>query len=209
MVTPSATCQANFESGVAIILRLWDDLTFAVENNLGGGDSADKRDWLGGAVVELFPAITSVDDDDDEGDAGDAATGGDLVADVEARLLQVLDDEFDTIVDDGSAYDVATQVAGLYLECRRGVFRELEDLRRRWDVRKDKKVSAAFREGEAQDQETDWESGDEDDEDDEDDSGSGGEGDVEMQDAPPRQKNPPPPPEVDEDGFTKVTRKRK
>ncbi len=37
------TCQTNFERGIALSLHLWSDLAFAVENNLGGGDSSSKR----------------------------------------------------------------------------------------------------------------------------------------------------------------------
>ena len=53
----TATCQANFEQGVAFALHLWPALTLSVQNNWGGADSADKRDWFAGAVVDLFPDL--------------------------------------------------------------------------------------------------------------------------------------------------------
>ncbi|KAJ4293751.1 rRNA accumulation- protein [Collariella sp. IMI 366227] len=90
-----ATCQTNFEQSVAITLHLWPALTLAVQNNWGGPDSSDKRDWFAGAIVDLFP---------DE--------------DVEAVLLQVMLDEFEVNVDDDSAFEVAEQVVRLRGEGR-------------------------------------------------------------------------------------------
>jgi len=125
--------------------------------------------------------------------------------DAEARLLQIMDDEFDTIVDDGSAFEVAEQAVRLWRECGRGVFREVEALARRWEAVRGQKVSALFKQGEAVDQETDGSSGDDEEEEDDDDD------DVEMGDAPPALVAAPKerrPPEVDDDGFTKVTKKK-
>ena len=125
--------------------------------------------------------------------------------DVEARLLQIMDDEFDTIVDDGSAYEVAEQTVRVYRECARGVFRDVDALARRWEAVRGQKVSRLFKQGEPVDQETDGSSEDDDEDEDED-------NDVDMGDAPPALVAVPkerPPPEVDDDGFTKVTKKKR
>lgn len=125
--------------------------------------------------------------------------------DVETVLLQVMVDEFEVNVDDDSGTEVAEQIMRARTQCAVGQFDEYETLQERFANRKGKKVDQMFKKAEDADQDTDWES--DDDEDDED--GAGG-ADVDMEDAPalapvPKEK---PAPEVDEDGFTKVTRKR-
>ncbi|ODV90694.1 hypothetical protein CANCADRAFT_31570 [Tortispora caseinolytica NRRL Y-17796] len=89
--------QARFELGVAMALREWDVLTTAVVNQWGGSESADKRDWMAGAVVDLFFESSEID--------------AELV---EARLLQVMEDEFDVVVEDESAYEVSKLIMDMY-----------------------------------------------------------------------------------------------
>ncbi|OTA62269.1 hypothetical protein K449DRAFT_422428 [Hypoxylon sp. EC38] len=195
--TPEAR-QLQFEQGVAISLHLWLSLTVAVQNNLGGPASEDKRDWFAGAIVDMFPSFVDLakprkpsqkipQDPDAE--------------DVEATLLQVMWDEFETNVDDESEIEVAERIMKARAMCAAGDFAFVEDLRRRWLDAKGKTVKV--QEVDGGDQETDWES--------EDDEESEEEDDVDMDDAPalvaaPKER---PPPEVDEDGFTKVTRKKR
>jgi pre-rRNA-processing protein TSR2 len=125
--------------------------------------------------------------------------------DVEARLLQVMLDEFGVNVDDDSAYEVAEQVVRLRGECLRGRLDGVEALRQRWASRGSSRV--VFKQGEDEDGETDWDTDDDDGEEEEDEEGEE-DGDVEMGEAPaPRREKAEP--EVDEDGFTKVTRKKR
>ncbi|KAG7286129.1 hypothetical protein NEMBOFW57_008432 [Staphylotrichum longicolle] len=221
-----ATCQSTFEQGVALALNLWPALTLAVQNNWGGPDSADKRDWFAGAVVELFPDVSQLTpaqlqqrtsqpaqqqqqtqqqpQSQSQQNGTSAATEEPDQEDVEAVLLQVMLDEFEVNVDDDSAYEVAEQVVRLRGDCVRGRFDEVEALRRRWESKRGNKV--VFKKAEDQDdEETDWDTDEDGDEDDDD--------DVEMGEAPalvaqqPRREREEP--EVDEDGFTKVTRKKR
>ncbi|KAK3381345.1 Pre-rRNA-processing protein TSR2-domain-containing protein [Podospora didyma] len=199
--TPSpATCQSNFEQGVAIALNLWPALTLAVQNHWGGPDSADKRDWFAGAIVELFSDLSKLPALPTPAQLQESDSEPEQV-DVETVLLQVMLDEFEVNVDDESAFEVAEQVMRVRNECLRGKFDEVEALRRRWGGGDKKKV--VFREVESQDDDadTDWDT---------DDSGSDDDEDVEMSDAPaaPPPKERKASPEVDEDGFTKVSRKK-
>ncbi|KAI1410747.1 Pre-rRNA-processing protein TSR2-domain-containing protein [Hypoxylon sp. FL1857] len=192
------TRQLQFEQGVAISLHLWLSLTVAVQNNLGGPASDDKRDWFAGAIVDMFPSF--VDLAKPQKPSQKTPQDPD-VEDVEATLLQVMWDEFETNVDDESEIEVAERIMKARAMCAAGDFAFVEDLRRRWLDTKGKTVKV--QEVDGGDQETDWES-DDDDESEEDE-------DVNMDDAPalvaaPKEK---PAPEVDEDGFTKVTRKKR
>ncbi|KAI6083610.1 pre-rRNA-processing protein TSR2 [Hypoxylon rubiginosum] len=194
------TRQEQFEQGVAISLHLWLSLTVAVQSSLGGPSSEDKRDWFAGAVVDMFPSFVdlakprkpSQKDLPQEPEADD----------VEATLLQVMWDEFETNVDDDSEVEVAERIMKARAQCAAGSFEFVEDLRRRWLATKGKTVQVEV--ADTGDQETDWES-------DDDDEGSEEDEDVQMDEAPalvaaPKER---PPPEVDEDGFTKVTRKKR
>ncbi|KAL6874964.1 Pre-rRNA-processing protein TSR2 domain-containing protein [Trichoderma novae-zelandiae] len=200
---PAATRQANFEQAVACALHLWPALTLAVQNGWGGPDSADKRDWFAGAVVELFPEFT----DAQPGEAAKTTADEPDMEDVETVLLQVMVDEFEVNTDDDSALEVARSIIQARSECAIGEFNEeVKRLRERFANRKGTKVDQMFKKAEDQDQDTDWESGDSGEDDDEDD-----EGDVDMDEAPPLASVPKdkPAPEVDDDGFTKVTRKKR
>lgn len=201
----TAVRQSNFEQGVALSLNLWPDLTLAVQNHWGGPDSADKRDWFAGAVVELFPDLASAPKPADRQQQQDNS-GADEEPDVEyveTMLLQVMLDEFEVNVDDDSGFDVAQEILRVRAGCLKGDFQEVEALRRKFEGKKGGKVDALFKKAEDQDNDTDWDT--------EDDGEEDGDSDDDMDDAPPlveATKKEKPPPEVDEDGFTKVTRKR-
>ncbi|KAH0492606.1 hypothetical protein TgHK011_007553 [Trichoderma gracile] len=200
---PAATRQSNFEQAVACALHLWPALTLAVQNGWGGPDSADKRDWFAGAVVDLFPEFT----DAQPGEAAKPTAKEPDMEDVETVLLQVMVDEFEVNIDDDSALEVARSIVKARSECAIGEFNEeVKKLRERFANRKGTKVDQMFKKAEDQDQDTDWESGDSGEDDDE---ANGG--DVDMDEAPPLVSVPKekPAPEVDDDGFTKVTRKKR
>ncbi|KAK4185559.1 Pre-rRNA-processing protein TSR2 [Podospora australis] len=218
MASPTpAKIQETFERGVALSLHLWPALSLAVQNNWGGSDSADKRDWFAGAIVDLFPDVSKFTPAQLQ--AQITATSSLTTApsatqilpsqaqeepdqeEVETVLLQVMLDEFEVNVDDDSAYEVAESVIKVRNECLRGKFDEVDALTKRFEAKKGKKVVIA--QAEDQDNETDWDT-DED----------GDEEDVDMDEAPalvnaPAPKKEKEEPEVDEDGFQKVTRKKR
>ena len=173
-----------------------------MQNGWGGADSADKRDWFAGAVVELFPDFTDAAPATPA--AAAAAAEEPELEDVETVLLQVMVDEFDVNVDDDSGAEVAKQILRARTQCAAGQFDEVDSLRERFANLGGKKVDGIFKKADDADQDTDWESGDDDNDDD---SGQ----DVDMGEAPalapaPRER---PAPQVDEDGFTVVTKKKR
>ena len=50
----SPVSSSKFEQGLTLIINTWQALTLAVQNQWGGPDSSDKRDWMCGAVADLF-----------------------------------------------------------------------------------------------------------------------------------------------------------
>lgn len=189
--SPTASPE-TLDRALALSLHLWPALTLAVQNNWGGASSSDKRSWFAGALSDLF-----VDRPDTD------------AADLEEVLLQVMLDEFEVVVDDGSAGDVAEEI----MRVRRELLVKgdgaggLEALEGKWLARKGKKIEGNYTRVERaeEDDDTDWD-------DDEDEDGES-DGDEDMGEAPPLPVEPARKervePEVDEDGFTKVVRKAK
>jgi pre-rRNA-processing protein TSR2 len=170
-------------------LGLWPALTIAVTSNWGGPESAEKRDWFAGAVSDLFAERPDTD-----------------VYDVEAVMLQVMQDEFDLNVEDESEIVVAEEIMKIRKETLDGDFSGVESVKRRFEERRGRiPQNVQLVKHKHDDDES---SSDDDDNDNDNDK----DGDVEMGDAAPalvpthceRQE-----PEVDDEGFTKVVGKKK
>ena len=155
-----------------------------MKNLWGGPNSSEKRDWFAGATSELLDATPDAD-----------------AQYLEEFLLQVMIDEFEVNVEDGSGEEVADKILKLRAECLSGNFLTVDEMLAEWrrkQARGGEQVRM-FTEGKEEDQETDSESEFE---------GFGDE-DTNMEEAPQlvRAKQRPIP-EIDEEGFTKVTRQK-
>ncbi|EJD35946.1 hypothetical protein AURDEDRAFT_92875 [Auricularia subglabra TFB-10046 SS5] len=178
---PAAT--VLFARGVIAILNAWPVLRLAVEQAWGGAESAAKRRWLAGEIVDAFESASAAHSPD--------------APYVEEMLLQVLQDEFEVVVDDDSSADVAKQIVQLWAggDVQQSAVDALEAAEQR---ARGKRVVAQQGVGNSDDEwdDTDDESGDEDGDD---------------QDEAPqlvdrsteRQREEP---EVDDEGFTVVKR---
>lgn len=103
--------QGRFELGVSMLVYTWDALDIAVVNQWGGPDSADKRDWITGVVVDLFKVNKIVD-----------------VVLVEETLIYAMVDEFDTNVEDDSGLVIASNIVKLYEECYAMNYTRVEEM---------------------------------------------------------------------------------
>ncbi|EXJ92991.1 hypothetical protein A1O3_01547 [Capronia epimyces CBS 606.96] len=196
--SPPTSLSSQIDLLVSLRLWSWPALTLAIQNAWGGSAeiSTDKRAWMAGAVSDLLTSTPPQLAD---------------VGDLEEVLLQVMVDEFEVIVDDGSAEDTARGIWSGVEKLKTGDLAELHDLYAKWQE-KQKKGSGhdavAFVRGEDKDAEdTDWD-GEDEDGDEEEWNGFPDHADVDMDEAPPlvdtrrpRQKIQP---EVDDEGFTKV-----
>lgn len=191
LVAPESSAQspraaAKVDLLISLQLHTWPALTLAIQNNWGGPESEDKRQWLAGAVSDLL-------------------ANGDVVdtADLEEVLIQVMLDEFEVVVDDDSPAHVAASIMTGRQRILQGDYSELDQMQARWEERQNKGQGILlFQRVEEDDgaQDTDWESSQDDDD------------DVGMQEAPqlvPATKPAKPTPEVDEDGFITVLGKKK
>lgn len=183
-------CVAQFDLGVTLSLFSWPSLSLAVANNWGGPDSKDKREWFAQTTIDL---LNENPDADREW--------------IETFLLQVMLDEFEVNVDDESGIEVAEQILRLRRDCAKGDFREVVAMKEKWDRKggKSEDVGKLFEKKERNEEDDETDGSEEDSGEDEDE----GE-DVDMEEAPPLVKvKEPVVPEVDEDGFTKVTKKKR
>jgi pre-rRNA-processing protein TSR2 len=178
--------QIKFDLGIWHALFNWKDLSVAVQNQWGGPDSSDKRDWLAGQISELFTAEPLTDQED-----------------VEVVLLQVLEDEFGVRVEDETEVAVAREIMTIRKEIGEGNTATVDALQKKWEERKGKEISTGSVNVKETNQDVEDGSVDEETDEDEDE-------DVDMEDAPALvPAKPKPEPEVDDEGFTKVVGKKK
>ncbi|KAF8217551.1 Pre-rRNA-processing protein TSR2-domain-containing protein [Mycena galopus ATCC 62051] len=175
-----------FARGVIARLATWDTLRLAVQEGWGGFGASQKRTWLASVIVDTFEETVPTPDDQY----------------VEELLLQILADEFETDLEDGSAEVVAVDIVRLWDETRNGRDELVVTFETKAEGMRGKRTAAQAVPSHDP-EEFEGEEGDED----EDDDGM----DVdEAEEAPqliePRQREEP---EVDEDGFTLVKGKGK
>ena len=182
---------SNLDLLIALSLHTWPALTLAIQNGWGGDTRLgnDKRDWLGGSISELLSTdqVTHLDD-------------------LEEVLLQVMLDEFEVVVDDDSAFEVAQRIWKGRVKVLNGDFQEVQEMYEKWRKNGGGKVKAVQKpddegqETDGSDEEEEW-NGIQD-----------ADGDEEMVEAttlvekPRRERIEP---QVDEEGFTMVQSKKK
>lgn len=176
-----------FARGVIARLAVWQALRLAVDEGWGGPESAQKRTWLASEIVDAFELANP-------SDIPDAIY-------LEEMLLQIMADEFDTILDDGSTEAVARDIMSLWETKDAG--EQLITSVAMWEERADKfKGKKVVSKEIVQDSEVDGDSDEWEDEDGED------------SDEAPQLLNRQPlsrleEPQVDDDGFTVVTKNSK
>lgn len=109
---------AYFELAVSLHLWRWQALTLAVDNEWGGADSAEKRDWLAGTLADLYSPDKETD-----------------VEDVEDVVVQVMGDEFSVLLEDDSAYELAKAIDASWRDCREGKFDAIEAMKQQFESR--------------------------------------------------------------------------
>ena len=125
-------------------------------------------------------------------------------------MLQIMNDEFDVNVEDGSGEEIAAKIIGLRKLTLQGDFAMVDDMYSKWQERQSKgggsgKINFQHVTRDDDEDNTDWDSDDIEGEDDDDDN------DVDMGDAPALVKAPKEKilPKIDDDGFTEVVGKKR
>lgn len=174
--SPPSSTSLSFARGVIARLALWPALQIAVQNGWGGPDSTQKRTWIASVIVDAF---------EEQSTPPDAEY-------IEEMLLQIMDDEFETVIEDQSAELVAKDIANLWKDIHLGDLAGLQHLEQQANAISTRPVLVQAGPPGGLDTDSDEEEGDwESESDNEDGHGLDRTPDVQ-------------PSEVDEDGFTTV-----
>jgi pre-rRNA-processing protein TSR2 len=181
MATPQnqpvpAPSSVIFARGVIARLAVWPILRVAIQEGWGGPGGPAKRTWIASEIVDAFETLNPVPDDQY----------------VEEMLLQIMQDEFDTDIEDGSAESVGLDIVRMWEQAKVG----REDLVKRFE-----ELANKFKGKRVETQITDeaQELSDEDED--------GDEAPQLLQHSEPKVQTRAEP-EVDEDGFTLVKRRK-
>ncbi|XP_062367992.1 pre-rRNA-processing protein TSR2 homolog [Cinclus cinclus] len=103
MATPGLEARALFAEGVRAVLGGWAALQLAVAQGFGGPQGAEKAAWLSSALLDFFTQNADLEQEE-----------------VEDFLAEVMDNEFDTVVEDGSLQQVSRELVTLFARARGG-----------------------------------------------------------------------------------------
>ncbi|KAF5375609.1 hypothetical protein D9757_008543 [Collybiopsis confluens] len=193
-----------FARGVIARLALWETLTLAVQESWGGPGAKEKRTWMAGVVVDIFEENQSNRTSSGAGSSGESKIDPEYVEDT---LLQIMADEFEVHIEDDSAEALGKDIVRLWeviigqSAATTVAEKMVEDWESRAERTKGRKIQAHFEE--TPEEEGEWE--DDDSNEDED----GEEEPVEHNHEAPQLIDRKKEPEVDEDGFTLVSRRRR
>uniref|UniRef100_A0A6G1S592 Pre-rRNA-processing protein TSR2 homolog n=1 Tax=Aceria tosichella TaxID=561515 RepID=A0A6G1S592_9ACAR len=97
----------TFRRAVHYVLTEWPSLNFAIENGMGGAESKQKQAWMCDHIAEVM------------------IKGKDI--DLEDYLAEIVNQEFDTLVEDGSLEYNAKWIEKFFKDCQQGKEQEVLD----------------------------------------------------------------------------------
>ncbi|XP_002762956.1 pre-rRNA-processing protein TSR2 homolog [Callithrix jacchus] len=128
MAGAAEDARSLFRAGVRAALEAWPALQIAVENGFGGVHSQEKAEWLGGAVEDYFMRNADLE-----------------LQEVEDFLGELMTNEFDTVVEDGSLPQVSQQLQTMFHDFQKGDGAALREMTSRITQRKCKVTATALK----------------------------------------------------------------
>ncbi|XP_048065227.1 pre-rRNA-processing protein TSR2 homolog [Megalobrama amblycephala] len=110
MAPLASSTRELFSEAVRAVLETWPVLQIAVDNGFGGAYSQQKAEWMVDALQQYF-----IDNDELQQD------------EVEDFISELMNNEFDTVVDDGSLPQVAQKVCEMFQQCQQGKLTEVRE----------------------------------------------------------------------------------
>ncbi|KAM9855360.1 pre-rRNA-processing protein TSR2 homolog [Aulostomus maculatus] len=104
----SAASRELFKEGVRAVLHTWPVLQIAVDNGFGGVYGQQKADWLVDVVQQYFHDNADLQQ-----------------YEVEDFIANLMDQEFDTVVDDGSLPQVSLLLMQMFCQWQQGALQQL------------------------------------------------------------------------------------
>ncbi|MED6251564.1 hypothetical protein ATANTOWER_032809 [Ataeniobius toweri] len=106
----STASRELFTEGVRAVLQTWPVLQIAVDNGFGGVYGQQKADWMVDVVQQYFHDNADLQQ-----------------YEVEDFLTQLMDQEFDTMVEDGSLPQVSAGLLQLFDQWQQGALQQLQN----------------------------------------------------------------------------------
>ncbi|XP_061745746.1 pre-rRNA-processing protein TSR2 homolog [Nerophis ophidion] len=100
--------RAVFADGVRAVLQSWPVLQIAVDNGFGGVYGQQKADWMADVVQQYFHDNTDLEQ-----------------CEVEDYIATLMDQEFHTVVDDGSLPQVCVGLMQMFSQWQQGALEQL------------------------------------------------------------------------------------
>ncbi|XP_048347030.1 pre-rRNA-processing protein TSR2 homolog [Sphaerodactylus townsendi] len=169
-----------FSQGVKAVLANWPALQIAVENGFGGAYSQEKAEWMVGAVEQYFQSNVDLEPDE-----------------VDDFLAQMMNNEFDTVIEDGSLSQVSQQLCIFFSQCQQGNWAAVQEAIARLAQKQQEATSIAARAQAAEGSSSEEEEQESEEE------------DMECNTNGPHPSPPPPTDPDHEDGWTLVRKKKK
>uniref|UniRef100_A0A023GFS4 Pre-rRNA-processing protein TSR2 homolog n=1 Tax=Amblyomma triste TaxID=251400 RepID=A0A023GFS4_AMBTT len=95
--------ESAFHVSVKTLIGDWHGLQVAIENGMGGPQAREKEQWLVGVLEQYFAENSNLHPDE--------------VADL---IAEIIDNEFDTIIEDGSLGQISALLCKHYQMCKEG-----------------------------------------------------------------------------------------
>ncbi|KAI8326228.1 hypothetical protein GQ54DRAFT_249705, partial [Martensiomyces pterosporus] len=105
-----------FIEGVDHIFAKWTALELAVKNGWGGRNSQEKRDNMVDEIINYFDELVRKKQKPEP-------------SDIEEVLSQIVDEDFNIVLEDNSAIEVARDICRIFAECIAGNFASVDKLR--------------------------------------------------------------------------------
>ncbi|XP_035538231.1 pre-rRNA-processing protein TSR2 homolog [Morone saxatilis] len=105
----STASRELFTEGVRAVLIHWPVLQIAVDNGFGGVYGQQKADWMVDVVQQYFHDNADLQQ-----------------YEVEDFIAQLMDQEFDTVVDDGSLPQVSVSLLQVFSQWQQGALQQLK-----------------------------------------------------------------------------------
>ncbi|XP_062283719.1 LOW QUALITY PROTEIN: pre-rRNA-processing protein TSR2 homolog [Scomber scombrus] len=179
MAASSASREPFTQGSERPVLNSWPVLQIAVDNGFGGVYGQQKADWLVDVVQQYFHDNADLQQ-----------------YEVEDFISQLMDQEFDTVVDDGSLPQVSKQLIQMFSQWKQGALQQLSHTVQSLTQKKTQRAKVHGPRPPESDQESDEETQME--------CEASSPSVSKQTDHPP----PPPPSQDEEDGWTVVRKKK-
>ncbi|XP_077466569.1 pre-rRNA-processing protein TSR2 homolog [Stigmatopora argus] len=110
MAAAASDSRTLFSDGVRAALHTWPVLQIALDNGFGGVYGQQKADWLVDVVQQYFHDNADLQQDE-----------------VEDFLCTLMNQEFDTVVEDGSLPQVCVRLMQMFNHWQQGALQQLSD----------------------------------------------------------------------------------